>query len=244
MDRGDSPSEIRNMILSDKFLTYSYIRVYQTMLNQILKNKRNLNQLKIVELGAAGGISDLIFPNAFKSDVVYSNDLSLICDATMLSFRDSSIDVLILKDAFHHLPDLNIFFNEAIRVLHKDSLILIADPNWNLISQFIYRFFHPEPFNKYSLEWKTNEEDPWHSNQALLWIVFKRDLELFKKKYDFFEVSEIGQFGGLNYIFSGGVFKRNFISSKFLIFLEKIETKFPFINRLTATTRIISIKIK
>lgn len=54
-----------------------------------------------------------------------------------LQFNDDSIDVITVCCAFHHFENPQGFANECKRVLRKDGVIYIADPNFNSLIRFI-----------------------------------------------------------------------------------------------------------
>ena len=242
LNRGDSTDTVKQFILSDPFLLQSYSRIFTFINLDISKhNEQNERPLRILEIGGAGGISEMVFPNIIKTDVVYSKDLDLVCSGSNLPFKNQSIDIIIMKDSFHHLPDIDLYLSNAMKIIKVGSRIYIADPNWNFVSQFIYKYFHPEPFDKKTKKWVTDPTQPWHSNQALLWIVFKRDRKLFLKKFPNLNINEIGFSSGLSYIISGGVYSRNKIGSRFLLLLLKIENFFPIFSRFTSISKIIKV---
>ena len=238
--RGDSPDIVKKFILTDKFLVNSYTAVYDLIRRDIIKFS-GIDNLKILELGGAGGISETVFPKIIKSDVVYSSDLDLVCNALELPLKLKSVDVIIMKDSFHHLPNINDFFHSVMKILPTGACVYIADPNWNFVSQIVYKFFHPEPFVKSAKDWTTDPSQPWNSNQALLWIVFKRDREILSINYPNFLVEEIGFTTGLSYILSGGVYARNRISVKLLNSLHKAEKKLKIFARFTSLSKIVKI---
>lgn len=242
LHRGDSPELVKRFILRDDFLRTTYSDTYELIKSDLLKKMKNeLQDLRILELGGAGGISEISFPNIIKSDVVFSKDLNLICSASNLPFKDNTVDVMIMKDTFHHLPNISIFLKNAIKIMPVGSCMYIADPNWNVISQFVYKYLHPEPFDKSAKAWVTEASQPWHSNQALLWIVFKRDRKLFSTIFPNLIVEEIGFTSGISYILSGGVYSRNIISSNLLILLHRLEKRLNSALRFIAITKIIKI---
>lgn len=242
LNRGDSTDLVKRFILNDEYLRFYYLSCYDLIRSDMchVLQKTNLDNLNILELGGAGGISELTFPNIIKSDVVIAKDLELVCDATHLPIKNQRLDFIILKDSFHHLPSVNDFFSSAIQALAVGASIYIVDPNYNLLSTFIYKYFHPETFDKTDQEWVSDPSDPWHSNQALLYIVFKRDLRLFLLKYPNLIVKEIGLLSGLSYIISGGVYRRNSVNSKFLILLYRLERRLNLL-KFTSISKVIRI---
>jgi hypothetical protein len=244
IDRGIDPSVVRNFIIKDDFLSMSYKDIYTKFRSYIQSNNLDASKLKLLEIGGAGGTSDLVFPNIIKTDIIFSNDLNLVCDATKLPFGKSVFDLVILKDSLHHIPDLNAFFNEVERILAHSGIVLIADPNWNFLSQLLFKFFHPEIFDMKSDLWDIKSSNPWESNQATLYLLLKKQKSDFLSRFPNLLIKEIGFSSGLTYALSGGVYKRNKLSSNILIKLFKIESSFLKFYGHTALNKLIAIHKK
>lgn len=244
IDRGVDPSVVRNFIIKDDFLSMSYKDIYAKFESYIQSNNLVPSKLKLLEIGGAGGTSDLFFPNIIKTDIIFSKDLNLVCDATKLPFGKSVFDLVILKDSLHHIPDLNAFFREVERVLVRSGIVLIADPNWNFLSQLIFKFFHPEVFDMKSDLWDIKSSNPWESNQATLFLLLKKQKSDFMSKFPNLLIKDIGFSSGLTYALSGGVYKRNKLSSNILIKLFNIESKFLKFYKHTALNKLIAIHKK
>ena len=84
------------------------------------------------------------------------------------------------------------------------------------MSAAIYRTFHPEPFNRRALSWSSDSADPWDSNQALLWIMLRRDRDRLSAGWPMFRIEEFGCRLGPSYLLSGGVFGRTPIPAAWL----------------------------
>jgi hypothetical protein len=81
----------------------------------------------------------------------------------------------------------------------------MIEPANSLLGKFIYKNFHHEPFD----EKGPREIDPGNplsnSNQALPYIYFERDAELFKKDFPLLKINSIKYHSPFSYIISGGV---------------------------------------
>ena len=102
-----------------------------------------------------------------------------------------------MVDVLHHIPNVTLFFNEARRVLRNKGKIVMVEP-WNSKwSYIIYKYFHHENFDPDIINWAFDSSGPLSgANGAVPWIVFERDLKIFRHKYPEFIVTKI-----YNYMF-------------------------------------------
>lgn len=214
-------SKVFDLISNDEYLDHSYRDVYTTMMKLL---PDGFDQGKVYEIGGGSGIMKRYFPSVIATDVEASEQIDMILDATKIQLNASSVDAYVLKDALHHIPDIEAFFSEALRTLKEGGVVVVCDPYWGILAKFVYRFFHPEPFNGSAKEWRFTPEGPWDSNQALLWILLRRDRKKFEERFPELTITEYPALLGLSYGLSGGVFGRTKISSKYLIRLHDWES--------------------
>ena len=239
--RNENPENFRKNVLSDVYLSWVYTEIYRNMM--LLLDISKVANPKILEIGSAGGITDLLNPSVVTSDVRQSPGVLKIIDATkMTDVTDGSLDGILAKDVLHHLPNPEAHFSEVLRVLKVGGSIIYAEPNWNVLSRFVFSLFHPEPFQKGQKHWKFESLDPMYSNQALSWIIFERDLVKFTREFPAFEVSKLKQpINGVAFLLSGGVNRRTPISGKLLKRLGMMEMKHEFLMRQTGLLRFIKM---
>lgn len=228
----------RSKVLRDPFLSSTYSGIFQAQ-HKIIGTSCEV----ILEIGSAGGITKILNNKIVTSDVRPAIGVDLVIDASQpLPFGQNSVEGLIAKDVLHHLPDPVAHFNEIGRVLKLGATAVYAEPNWNLISRFVFYFFHPEPWI-HQTNWKFKSTDPMFANQALPWIIFIRDRNEFESEFPNLEVS-ISKIplNGLAFLISGGVYNRTKISSDLLIKLAAWENNHPMWMKFFGLTRIIAIK--
>lgn len=87
----------------------------------------------------AGDISAEVMRRAQDT---YGDSLVLkVFDATSIPWPDNSFDSLLLFEAIYYIPDVDAFFEEALRVLRPGGHLLIATANKDLYD------FNPSPFS-------------------------------------------------------------------------------------------------
>lgn len=239
--RLETPNLSTQIILNDYFLLYNYRKIY----TQLLQG-HTIEQVdfKILEIGSAGGVLKEIFPFVITSDVREGFGVDLVIDVTKkLPFADNSIDLILAKDVLHHISDVNFHFREIQRVLKPGAEVRYIEPNWNFISNIIFTFLHPEPFIKTQKSWSFESDDPMYSNQALPFIIFRRDISKFKQNYPDFsvEISNV-PINGLAFLLSGGIYRRTPLPGSLLKKLDVIEAKCSFWMRLFGLNRLIILK--
>lgn len=208
----DPADAIRDAVLADPYLRDAYSEMYSALARLLPDGVPGA----VVEIGAGSGVAREWIPGIVCTDIVAADGLDCVADATRLPFRDGSVRALVLKDAWHHIPDLPAFLDESMRCLAPGGAVLVCDPYWGPMASFIYRFLHPEPFDRRQADWRFDAEDEWDSNQALLWIALRRDRPRLARRWPGFRVEEHGALLGPSYALSGGVFGRTPVPSTWL----------------------------
>lgn len=225
-----------NNILSNKFVFESYKDIFNFMLNG-----EDSQKLKILEIGSSGGVSKIIYPNIYTSDIRLSTNLSIICSGEKIPFKDNSLDSIWAKDVVHHLRNFDLFFLEAKRVLRNDGVLNLSEPYWGPIAQIIYRFIHPEDFNVTKV---LNGIETTIGNQATIYAILKKKgihTDIFDK---YFEVSETKIVNGLSWILSGGATFTTKFPQVFLSKLKLFESQNRWWMKIFGMNINIRIKLK
>jgi len=238
--RVEDPNFVQSKVLSDHYLQLTYKEIIDFQLSLSL---RPLKDQVVVELGSAGGITKLLYPEILTTDVRMQNGIDYeLNEDFSLPFADESVDLIVAKDVLHHISDPQAHFLEIERVLKLGGSVVYADPNWNMVSKFVFTFFHPEVFDDKQTGWKFNSPDPMYSNQAIPYIVFVRDIKIFESLNPKLGVKiHSKRMNGLSFLLSGGVMNRSFIPSRVLLSLRRFEVSKNFLMALFGTIRIIQI---
>jgi SAM-dependent methyltransferase len=209
---------MKNSVLGDVYLHALYETAFNSIINYLPEDKATL-----IEIGAGDGLSKQFLPKTFLTDITFQKNLTAICTAHELPFRSGSADALVLKDSLHHLPDVELFLNEAHRVLRVGGRVVIFDPYWGPLAKFVYRFLHQEEFNPRAISWNFQSNSPWDSNQALSYLLLRRDRDRFEQLFPFFDIYEHEVLIGPSFLLSGGVSRRTVVSGRFLRVLLRLE---------------------
>jgi SAM-dependent methyltransferase len=184
-------------------------RAYDDWYRRLLSDARSAPaQGSIVELGSGGSYLKDLEPAILTSDVV-PDVAELVVDARHLPFPDQSVRALLLTHVFHHIPDVNAFFNEAQRTLVPGGVISMIEIAHTPFARFFFRRFHHEPYDDTCRDWAFAQKDTMmDSNQALAWMVFERDRAKFESRFPALQLELLELMPWLTYFVSGGVTMR------------------------------------
>jgi SAM-dependent methyltransferase len=200
-----SATELHRQIIQNKpFLKRLYIdfyREFQKSAVKILKKDKLL-----VELGSGGGFIKEIIPEVVTTDVLPLKGIDLHFSALDMPFENEEVDAFFALNVLHHIPDLRLFFHEIDRTLKPNGRILMIEPANTLWSRFIYTRFHHEPFDP-TAGWtlKDDSSPMTAANDAIPWIVFYRDRQLFQKEFPSLKILSLQPHTPFRYILSGGL---------------------------------------
>lgn len=201
IDSVETSKEHKRIIQSKKYLKNIYCEIY----DDFKKVKELSPGGRILELGSGGGFLKEVLPQTITSDVVKFDGIDEVISAEELPFNNNSLAVIFMVNVFHHIKDVSNFLSEAERCLIPGGKVFMIEPANTLLSSFIYSNFHSEPFDRKS-NWKIESEGRLSSsNQALPWIVFKRDKKIFNEKYKSLKINMFSPYMPLRYIISGGL---------------------------------------
>ncbi|MDC3069334.1 methyltransferase domain-containing protein [Candidatus Pelagibacter sp.] len=182
--------------------------------------------------------------DVITSEIIQLEGVDLTIDAERLPFLNKSLDVIILLNVIHHIPNTEKFLSECYRALKYDGQILLIEPANTWFSKIIYKNFHHEDFD---------ENGGWHlkknggrlsnANQAIPYIIFERDLKIFKEKFNGFSLIKKYKFKPIHYVLSGGFSYEPIFNNKiFLKIIRIIEFILSPFNNFLGLFMFIKIK--
>jgi SAM-dependent methyltransferase len=191
----------REIILQKPFLRQLYKDWYKVFIHESKKIKNG----KYLEIGSGGGFLKEVFPEVITSDILSLPNVDQVFSAEQLPFKDNELASIMMLNVFHHIPKPYLFLKECQRTLVKGGIVIMTEPANSALGRFIYKRFHHEPFD----EKGGREIEPGNplsnSNQALPYIYFERDTELFKKEFPQLKIRSIKYHSPFSYVISGGV---------------------------------------
>jgi SAM-dependent methyltransferase len=179
-----------------------------------------------IELGAGVAPIRDSYPDVLATDIVSAPHLDQVLDAQDLRVPPGSVRSLYLQNCFHHLPDPEAFFRSAQRALAPGGGMVILEPHWGPVASVVYpRLFKEEIYDKRQASWKTPMSGPtFGANQALSFIVFKRDLHHFENLFPDLCVVDRGVMPNyIRYVLTGGLNFPQLVPTIFFPLVSSIE---------------------
>lgn len=200
-----------------------------------------------VELGAGVAPMRHSYPDVLATDVVPSPALDRVLDAQHMDLPARSVRAFFLQNCFHHFPDPDQFFRELGRVLQPGGGAVLIEPYHGPFASFLYkRLFKTEGFDKCVAEWTFEAHGPMNgANQALSYLVFVRDLRLFRQKHPGLEVVAMRPLGNyVKYLLSGGLNFRQLVPDGAMPAVNALEQLLLPLRRMFALHHVIVIRKK
>lgn len=198
-----------------------------------------------IELGA--GIAPIrdSYPDVLATDVVYGPHLDRVLDAEKMDLPDGSVRVIYGQNCFHHFPHPEHFFCELERVLAQGGAAILLEPYYGPFATYLFRrLFKTEGFDKEFTEWETPATGPMNgANQALSYIVFVRDRDVFERKHPTLRIvhQELCK-NHFKYLLSGGLNFRQLIPDCLSPIVDFFQLVFAPLNRWISLHHVIVIR--
>lgn len=193
---------------------------------------------RTLEVGGGTGNLKEFSPDVLCTDVVRLPWLNVVADAQFLPFAANTVTNIVLFDTLHHIENVRLFFDEALRVLPPHGRIIIMDPYISALSWPVYHFVHPEPVdfrqNPFELRGADPGRKPFDSNQAMSTILFERSYRRFQEHYPQFELHVLKRMAFFAYPLSGGFEHRAFLPMGLVRPMLKLEKALEGLSRLLA----------
>ncbi len=211
---------------SKKCLHDNYYDMYVKMVNLADKYLTKSNGIKL-ELGSGGGFFKSVCADVVTSDVTDINGVDMVIDAQHLPFDDNSVDVIYAAHVLHHIPDVNKFLDEVMRTCKVGGGCVLVEPYWGIMAQLFFKYLHPEDYDTKVVDWSFKSVGAMASaNQALSYILLKRDRKVFENKYPKLKIMYDRPFNGIRYIATGGIWLKPYLPEFIFPILAWFENTF------------------
>jgi SAM-dependent methyltransferase len=211
----------REIILQKPFLKKLYVNWYHVFIKKTQAIKNGIH----LEIGSGGGFYKEINPEVITSDILNLPTVDNVFSAEAMPFKNNELASIVMLNVFHHIPKPYLFLKEAQRTLINGGKIIMIEPANSNLGRFIYKHFHHEPFDEKGAREIEAGNPLSNSNQALPFIYFERDLEIFKKEFPHLIIKSISYHTPFLYIISGGVSR----SAMLPVFLFKLIKGFEWL---------------
>lgn len=233
------------MIAGKPMLQEVFVEFHQ--LFDRLDKKFLIGSGKRVELGAGVAPIRESFPDVLASDILPSSTLDIVLNAEQMDLHDNSVRVLFGQNCFHHFPHPEQFFIELERVVVPGGGAILLEPYHGPLATFLFsNMFRTEGYDKEFPSWETPSAGPMNgANQALSYIVFRRDIEIFKNRFPNLDIVYIETCGNyLMYLLSGGLNFRQLSPNWTMPLIRTLQKILLPFNRWLALHHVIIIQKK
>jgi hypothetical protein len=161
-----------------------------------------------LEIGSGAGIVSEVYADVITSDIKVLPFVDLVLQAEKLPFEDNSLRAIYAINVFHHLSQPRDFFSELLRVVHPGGGVVLIEPFYGPLASWVFKNLHKsEGFEPEAPSWEPPvPTGPFSkANQALSYIIFKRDLSQFNKEFPELDLVVQRPQTQLWYLLSGGV---------------------------------------
>lgn len=241
---GASRLELHRKILKKKRILRDVFTDFHHLFRKLDRNFLSGAGLK-VEIGA--GVSPMrdSYPEVLATDIVDTHHLDRVINAEAMDFSTDSVRVIYGQNCFHHFPHPDKFLCELERVLVPGGGAILLEPYYGPLATFLYkRLFHTEGFDKTYQSWETPIAGPMNgANQALSYIVFIRDRNIYEQKHPSLKIVHQELAGNyLKYLLSGGLNFRQLLPDSFTGLISLLERLISPLNRWAALHHVIVIR--
>jgi len=196
----------QSILLEKKMMQGVFTHFYQRCMALDIKYFSGEGQR--LEIGAGVGFFNRLFTDVLITDIKKSDQLDRVLDAQEMDLSNESVRAIYGINCFHHLPEPDKFFQELERVLVPGGGCILIEPYYGPIAKMIFtRLFKTETFDKSQPGWNNTSRGVMvGANQALSYIIFVRDREVFLEKFPDLEIIysyPLNNF--LQYLLSGGL---------------------------------------
>ncbi len=180
-------------------------KIYEDWYSTIRSVFLDSDNTAILELGSGPGYLKKYLPKLITSDIQKCQSINLVLNGCALPFKNSSLGGIVMIDVFHHIPQPQKFLEEAGRCLKPQGVIFMIEPWVSPWSIWVNKKIKHESFLLKKKQWEFTSSGPLSgANQALPWVVFKRDFTRFSKEFPDLTITKMRPTMPLRYIFSGG----------------------------------------
>jgi SAM-dependent methyltransferase len=243
VDSGERIVQHRRILLRKRMIREVFFELY-TLLATLDAENFGPEGGKRVEIGSGSSLLKTMLPDIEQTDIVPCEGLDRVVDAMDMPYATGSLKAVFGIHCFHHFPDPYKFLSELARVSRIGGGAILIEPYFGPIASFVYeRLFKDESFDKSASALMEHRGPMSGANQALSYIVFKRDREKFDAMFPALELVVMKPIENyLRYVVSGGVNFRQFLPDICIPILKGIETGLSPLKRWLALHHVIVIR--
>jgi len=177
----------------------------------------------VIELGSGTSFIKDYFPDVITSDTRQHDSIDLVLDSQKMNLEKKSVRAFIGINCFHHFSNPRLFFKELDRVLISNGGCVLIEPFYGTLAKFLFNHLHEtEYFDTNQTDWEQDSKNMANANQALSYIIFKRDRVIFENENPNLNIIHNERINdSFSHIFSGGINYKQLVPGP-LIVIPKI----------------------
>jgi SAM-dependent methyltransferase len=242
---GEDRIEVHRRILQRKpMLKGVFDEIYRKLL--ALDERYFQGEGSRVEIGAGVSGFKTLYPQLVTTDIMPADHLDMVLDAHDMALEDASVRAFYGLNCFHHFHDPEAFFGELMRVLVPGGGCILVEPYYGPVAARFYRdVFDSETFDATQEVWTSESSVMEGANQALSYIVFRRDRERFERLFPELEIVEQKWLRNYpRYLLSGGLNFRQLLPSFSIPLLKFCELAAVPFGRIFALHHYVVLRLR
>jgi SAM-dependent methyltransferase len=169
-----------------------------------------------LEIGSGSSFLKELYPDVWTSDLKPLPFVDFVAQGEHLPVAPGSVRAIYAMNVFHHLPKPRDFFRDLCRVLTPGGGVVMIEPAYSPVARFLFKRLHAsEGYDPNIASWDIagNSGAMSNANQALSYVVLRRDRRQFESEFPDLEVVVDRPHTPLLYLVSGGVNFRQLLPS-------------------------------
>jgi SAM-dependent methyltransferase len=200
---------------------------------------------KRIEVGAGISFFKKLCAEVMITDINPAPHLDRVLDAQATGLEDQSVRAIYGINCFHHFPAPEMFFKELLRIVKPGGGSILIEPYYGPLASLLYKkLFASESFDKEDPIWSSMGRGVMRgANQALSYIVFRRDRAAFERQFPDLEIIYAAPLRNyVRYFLSGGLNFRQLLPDFAIPLLKLTETAMIPLERITALHHILVLR--
>ena len=243
VDSVDRIVKHREILLDKRMIREVFFEIYR-LLQKTEAEYFGVEPGQQIEIGSGSSLLKNIVPTVELTDLVPYEGLDRVVDAMNMPYEAGSLKTVFGIHCFHHLPDPFKFLSEVSRVCRPGGGAILVEPYFGPVASVVFKhLFSNEHFDKAGPAILPHAGPMTGANQALSYIVFKRDRDKLSKMFPELEIVSMEPIGNyMRYLLSGGVNFRQLMPDASIPMLKMVESALWPLRRVLALHQIIVVR--
>jgi SAM-dependent methyltransferase len=243
VDSVDRIVKHRELLLRKRMIREVFFEIY-ALLRDAEARYFSAGTGRKIEIGSGSSLLKTVMPEVDLTDVVPYEGLDRVVDAMDMPYEDGSLKTVFGVHCFHHLSDPYKFLSEIERVCSRGGGAILVDPYFGPVASLIFkRLFTNEHFDKSGPAVVDHGGPMSDANQALSYVVFRREIGAFVQKFPNLELVAMEPIGNyVRYLISGGVNFRQLLPDLSIPALKLLESALWPLRHTLALHHIIVVR--